>query len=70
MLTDVFNDTIGTKFDSLDPEYNKQVAESRSKVQNVNSVGLYLLTLNNDMLVRNFELVFVSEVSKCDGTDI
>jgi hypothetical protein len=64
MLTDVFNDTIEEKFASIDLEYSKQVAQSRSKVQNVNVVGLYLLTLNKDMLVRNFELVFVSEVSK------
>jgi hypothetical protein len=70
MLTDVFNDTIEANFASVDPEYDKQVAQSRSKVQNVNTVGIYLLTLNKDMLVRNFELVFVSEVSKCENTEL
>jgi hypothetical protein len=70
MLSDVLSDTIETKFAPIDPEYDKQVTQTRSKVCNMNSVGIYLMTLNKDMLVRNFELVFVAELSKHDSTDL
>jgi hypothetical protein len=46
------------------PEKASEMAAKRSPVENVEVVGIYVLTLNKDRLVRNFEMVTVADAKR------
>jgi hypothetical protein len=69
MFSDAFG-TVEADFAPVIAEDDKLAPQTRSKAQSINSVGIYLLTLNKNMLVRNFELVFVAELSKYESPEL
>jgi hypothetical protein len=64
MLKEVYQDKIEQKYESLEPEKTKEIADKRSPAEHVDIVGIYVLTLNSQNLVRHFELVYVAGVKK------
>jgi hypothetical protein len=69
MLKDVYMSQIENKYECAEPGQSADVVKNGGAVQNVNSVGIYVLTLNKHMMVRHFELVYLSDVKSSSNLE-
>jgi hypothetical protein len=64
MVKELYEKKVEQKFESAEPEAAKEMADKRDPVEHVDCVGIYVLTLNKEKLVRHFELVMVMDAKK------
>jgi hypothetical protein len=49
---------------TIKPAKSQEMAAKRGPLEQVQTVGIYVLTLNKEMLVRHFELVMVADTKR------